>query len=116
DVQWQALNAKVQAHLKEMPKPNKVKALVSGEGLPPVRLHTQGDDFLPQTYFLRRGDVDQKDAVARQGFLQVLMPAPDASSKWQWPAPPGSKTSYRRTALAEWMTDTQAGAGGLLAR
>src|SRR5262249_19601187 len=116
DPQWQALNAKVQAHLKLMPKPNKVKALVSSEGLPPVRLHTQGDDFLPQTHFLRRGDVDQKDAVAPQGFLQVLMPAPDAGAKWQRPVPPGRKTSFRRTALAEWLTDTHTGAGALLAR
>jgi hypothetical protein len=116
DSQWQALNAKVQAHLKKMPQPNKVKALVSSEGVPALRLHTQGDDFLPQTHFLRRGDVDQKDAIAPQAFLQVLMPAAEASSKWQHPAPPGRKTSFRRTALAEWMTDTQAGAGGLVAR
>ena len=46
------------------PKPNKVKALVSSEGLPPVRLHTQGDDFLKETHFLRRGDPAQKDGVA----------------------------------------------------
>src|SRR5206468_6871377 len=45
DPQWQALNAKVQEHLKQTPKPNTVKALVSSEGLPAVRLHTQGDDF-----------------------------------------------------------------------
>src|SRR5258708_37572693 len=87
DTQWQALNKTVQDSLKQAPKPNTVKALVSGEGLPPVRLHTQGDDFLPATHFLRRGDCDQKDAVATQGFLQVLMPASDSERKWQRIAP-----------------------------
>ena len=37
--------------------------LVASEGLPPIRLYTQGDDFLKETYFLRRGDVNQKVAV-----------------------------------------------------
>ena len=39
DAEWQALNKKVQDHLQQKPKPNTVKALVSSEGLPPVRLH-----------------------------------------------------------------------------
>ena len=38
------------------PKPPLAKVLVATEGLPAIRLHTQGDDFLPQTHFLRRGD------------------------------------------------------------
>ncbi|HEV8062011.1 MAG TPA: DUF1549 domain-containing protein, partial [Gemmataceae bacterium] len=53
-----------------------VKTLISTEGLPALRLHTQGGDFLPTTHFLRRGDADQKETVAPQGFLQVLMRAP----------------------------------------
>ena len=47
--------------------------VISTEGLPALRLHTQGGDFLPATHFLKRGDADQKEAVAPQGFLQVLM-------------------------------------------
>jgi Protein of unknown function (DUF1553) len=79
-------------------------------------LHTQGDDFLPQTHFLRRGDPDQKEAVATAGFLQVLMPYAGAEKKWQRPAPKGSRTSYRRTNFAEWLCDVDEGAGRLLGR
>jgi len=84
--------------------------------VPPVRLHTQGGDFLEQTHFLKRGDPNQKDGVAPQGFLQVLMPAADAEQRWQTPPPAGWRTSYRRRALAAWMTDVDEGAGRLLAR
>ena len=91
-----------------------VKTLISTEGLPALRLHTQGGDFLPTTHFLRRGDADQKEAVAGQSFLQVLMNA--SSHVWQKAPPAGSRTSYQRRALAEWLTDTDKGAGALLAR
>ena len=114
DPEWRRLNARVQEHLAKAPKPNRVKVLVASEGVPAVRLHTQGDDFLPETFFLRRGDPDQKEAVATQGFLQVLTSAPAA--RWQTAPPPGWRTSYRRRALAEWITDTEHGAGQLLAR
>ena len=116
DSEWQALNKKVHDHLLQAPKPRVVKALVSSEGLPPVRLHTQGDDFLPQTHFLRRGDTEQKEAVASEGFLQVLMPGADAEKRWLRTPPAGSKTSFRRSAFAEWLTDVDQGAGRLLAR
>ena len=43
---------------------NTVKAMICSEGLPAVRLHTQGGDFLPETHFLKRGDPNQKVAVA----------------------------------------------------
>src|SRR5690606_36242840 len=35
---------------------------------------------------------------------------------WQEEPPPGWRTSYRRRALANWITDTEAGPGHLLAR
>ncbi len=107
---------KVAIHIPNMPRPKLVKVLVGTEGLPAIRLHTQGDDFLPATYFLKRGDVDNKETVATQSFLQVLMPTADSAARWQVAPPPGSRTSYRRRALAEWITDTDAGAGRLLAR
>lgn len=99
------------------PKGSKaVKVLVASEGLPPVRLHSQGDDFFKQTFFLRRGDVNQKQGTAPLGFLQVLMRSPDAEKHWAVRPPAGSRTSFRRTALADWMTDPQYGAGQLVAR
>ncbi|HUE15818.1 MAG TPA: PSD1 and planctomycete cytochrome C domain-containing protein [Planctomycetaceae bacterium] len=93
-----------------------VKVLVASEGLPAVRLHSQGDDFFKQTFFLRRGDVNQKQGAAPLGFLQVLMRTPDAAKHWAVQPPAGSRTSFRRTALADWITDPQYGAGQLAAR
>jgi hypothetical protein len=116
DPGWRALQRKLQDHLAAAPKPPTVKVLVATEGLPAVRLHTQGEDFLPVTHFLRRGDVDNKEGAAPQGFLQVLMPTAESQGRWQQPAPAGWRTSYRRRALADWITDTNAGAGQLLAR
>ncbi len=116
DPDWQRLNRAAQVHLAKAPKPKTIKSLVASEGLPPIRLHTQGDDFFKETYFLRRGDVNQKVAVAPLGVLQVLDTAPNAERHWETAPPPGCRTSYRRRALAEWITDPQYGAGALLAR
>jgi hypothetical protein len=115
DPQWRQLTQKVQDHQKTAPKPT-VKVLIASEGVPPLRMHTQGADFFEQTYVLKRGDVDQKDGIATQSFLQVLTRHPDAEKHWQTPPPRGWRTSYRRRALAEWITDVDHGAGHLLAR
>jgi len=116
DPEWRRLNQVVHDHLQRTPSPKLVKALISSEGLPAIRLHTQGDDFSKETYFLRRGDPEQKEGLAPQGFLQVLMPAPDSAKYWQTAPPKGWRTSYRRRALANWLTDLDQGAGHLLAR
>jgi hypothetical protein len=116
DPEWKKLNQQLQDHLKKAPKPALVKALISSEGLPAVRLHTQGGDFLNETNFLNRGDPTQKVGVARQSFLQVLMNGTQKEKRWQTPPPKGWRTSYRRRALADWLTDTEHGAGQLLAR
>jgi mono/diheme cytochrome c family protein len=92
------------------------KVLVCSEGLPPLRLHSQGADFFDKTYFLKRGDPNQKDGVATPGFLQVLTRTPDGDKHWEVKPPPGWRTSYRRRALAGWITDAEYGAGNLLAR
>ncbi len=114
DPEWQRLNRRAEEHLRKQPRPTLVKALISSEGLPAVRLHTQGGDFLNETHFLRRGDPTQKEGVATQGFLQVLTAAPEGH--WQVAPPKGWRTSYRRRALAAWLTDVDQGAGRLLAR
>jgi hypothetical protein len=116
DAEWQKLNQAAVEHLARAPQPNLAKAMISSEGLAAVRLHTQGGDFLEQTHFLRRGDTNLKEAVASQGFLQVLMPVADDGKRWLSPPPAGWRTSYRRRALAEWLTDAEHGAGSLLAR
>jgi hypothetical protein len=116
DPLWSKLHADVQASLAAKPQPELVKVMVCSEGVTPIRHHTQGADFFEQTYFLKRGDNEQKMGVAEPGFLQVLSTAPAGQPAWQVKPPSGSKLSYRRTALAEWITDTEHGAGNLLAR
>ena len=116
DAEFLKLQNAERDHFAKAPQPNKVKALVSSEGLPAIRLHTQGDDFLKETHFLKRGDPAQKSGVASVAFLQTLMPDAEAQTKWLKPAPPGSRLSYQRTAFANWLTDANGGAGHLLAR
>ena len=96
------------------PKP--LTVMIASEGVKPIRHHTQGADFFNETFFLRRGDCDQKAGTAEQGFLQVLTDHPDGARHWHQEPPAGCRTSYRRTALANWITDTEYGPGHLLAR
>lgn len=114
DEEWKKLKQTEQEHLKSQPQPKKVTMMVCSEGITPIRHHTQGGDFLKETHFLKRGDSDQKQGTATAGFLQVLSSADE--SRWKESPPTGSKTSYRRRALANWITDTEHGAGALLAR
>jgi mono/diheme cytochrome c family protein len=116
DPHWRRLNQLVVDHAKTAPKPTILKALISSEGVPAVRTHTQGGDFLEHTHFLTRGDPNQKGDIATQGFLQVLERNPDREKRWLLQPPPSWHTSYRRRALADWLTDTEYGAGHLLAR
>ena len=116
DPDWRKLAAAERDHAAKAPKPSVVKALISSEGLPPVRLHTQGADFLKETHFLRRGDPAQKAGEAPVSFLQVLMPDAESQVRWVRPAPAGSRTTFRRASFAAWLTDTQQGAGHLVAR
>jgi hypothetical protein len=114
DAEAKKLDQQVKEHAKKAPAAPKM--LIASEGLPAVRLHTQGDDFLPDTHFLRRGDPGNKEGAATQSFLQVLMPSADSAKQWQTPPPAGWRTSYRRRAMADWLTDADHGAGHLLAR
>ena len=116
DPEWQKQKQALDAHIAATPQPKLRKSLISSEGLPALRLHTQGGDFLEQTHFLRRGDPNQKQAVALPGFLQVLTPFGGESGPWEPQRPEGAKTSFRRVALANWLTDVEHGAGSLLAR
>lgn len=116
DPDWQALNKKVQEHLAQKPKPKLSKALISSEGVPALRLHTQGGDFFPVTYYMRRGDTNLKDGEVQPSYLQALMRVPSPNERWPAQPPAGAHTSYRRTAFANWMTDVDQGAGALLAR
>ncbi|HEU5118593.1 MAG TPA: DUF1549 and DUF1553 domain-containing protein, partial [Isosphaeraceae bacterium] len=116
DPQWRALKQAIEDHDKTRPKDEGPKALICSEGVPAVRLHTQGPDFLPETHHLRRGDPNQKDGVAEPGFLQALTDPDVSADFWLEPPPEGAHTSYRRRGLAGWIVDTEHGAGQLAAR
>jgi len=99
--------------------PQTVKVLVASENVPKIPHHADGrgyPHFYPETHFLRRGDVNQKEGVAMTGFLQVLVRHPDGAAHWIKPAPEGAKTSHRRAAMARWITDVDHGAGPVAAR
>ena len=113
---WLALQATVETHARQAPKPKLTKVLVCAEGFPPLRMHTQGADFFKETHFLHRGSPDLKRGVAAPGVLQVLLRDAEQEKRWQEQAPAGAKFSGRRRALANWMTNPDQGAGHLLAR
>jgi hypothetical protein len=95
-----------------------VRVQVTSEGFPHMKHHA--DDrgyphFYPQTYFLHRGDVNQKRDPADPGFLQVLSRGSD--DRWHVDLPDGwTRTRFARARLARWLTDVEAGAGHLAAR
>lgn len=66
-------------------------------------------------HFLIRGEVERKNGIAQTGFIQVLMK--EKEDRWTVSSP-GAKPVMKepRIALAEWLTDTDSGAGNLLAR
>lgn len=102
-------------HLAAKPK-GTTPTMICAEGYPAIRMHTQGADFFPETFILRRGSTDQKGEVASQSFLQVLMSDSESAKRWAFTPPTDSKYSGRRRALASWITDTSNGAGSLAAR
>ena len=98
-----------------------MKMQVTAEGFPHTKHHA--DDrgfphFYPKTYVLRRGDVAQKLGEAAPGVLRVLTAAGNDIASWKVEPRPQRRpsTSYRRAALAAWLTDTEYGAGPLAAR
>ncbi len=115
DADWRARQAKVDEQIAKQPKTT-TSILICGEGYKPMRHHSQGADFFEQTFILDRGSTDRKRDVATQSFLQVLMPADGKEQAWKVAPPEGAKFSGRRTAMANWITDVDHGAGALAAR
>ncbi len=116
DKDWTALDRLVREHEKSAPKPLTAKVMVTSEGVPAIRFHTQGGDFFEKTYLLKRGDLAQKQGETSAGVLTVLNRASDGEGHWKASPPKGWRTSYRRLGLANWIADTEYGAGHLLAR
>jgi len=123
DDQWRELNQRIQEHLAAKPQPKTTTVMVTSEGYPPIPHHADGrgfPHFYQDAYFLRRGDASQKEGIADEGYLQVLMRSggaeEPAEQRWKVDPPAGAHTSHRRHAMANWITDTEHGAGHLLAR
>ena len=126
DAEWAALHEKIARHDASKPQPTKTQVMVVSENVKPIPHHADGrgfPHFYKETFFLKRGDVAQRHGPATPDFLQVLLPARDPGNspeqtlaRWQVAAPPEATTSYRRRALANWLTDADQGAGHLLAR
>ncbi len=114
------LRAAVEELKKHGPKLSLAKAMIASEGLPKLKHHADGrryPHFYPETHVLHRGDPAQKQEVATQSFLQVLMPNGKTADTWKVERPEGwTRTTYQRASLANWMTDTENGAGPLAAR
>lgn len=111
------LRAKTTAHLSTKPQRKKEKIMVCSEGFKPMRHHTSSGripDFYKESFYLVRGDPAQKDGNAPLGFLKVLM-RDESGNRWQAPGS-AARTSQKRLAVANWITDVDHGAGHLLAR
>ena len=119
DSEWLKRDAKLKAHLAAKPKPQTTKVQISSEGYKPMKHNADGrgfPHFYKDVHLLGRGDTRQKQEKMMQGFLRVLMRGAKDEEKWQQPKPDWARTSFRRKALANWLTDIDHGAGPLLAR
>jgi hypothetical protein len=116
DSAWLEADKEVRRLEQARPIPETVTALVAGDRLQPIPHHADDRGYphaYPETFFLRRGDVRQRDGVAAPGVLQVLSRGADVGG----PSPPAAATEERpRTVMARWITDTESGAGALAAR
>lgn len=119
DAHWKELSKEVQQHRRQR-EPRVVKYFIASEGIEPYPRWIQGEQFFEKTYLLRRGDPAQKVEEASLGFLTALMADPKhsggAHGRWIQSPPEGASASYKRSAVARWMTDAREGAGHLLAR
>ena len=108
DKTWRELDNNLTKIESEQKKAiTKVMVCSDGNKVKPMRHHTSSGsipNFYKQTHFLKRGDTQQKGDVAELGFLQVL-------TRGDVPRPEKS-----RSAIADWITDSENGAGHLLAR
>ncbi|MSQ96942.1 MAG: DUF1553 domain-containing protein [Gemmataceae bacterium] len=101
DADAERIYGAVSRHAKEEPKPKLIDVFAAQSG--------RGGSV----NFLIRGEPEKKREVVTAGFAQVLTSAAIKEQKWlgdpKTPAEP-------RVALANWMTDSEHGAGNLVAR
>jgi hypothetical protein len=71
-----------------------------------------------ESWLLERGDFHRKKELVQVGFLTALTHGKQPADYWSAAKAAGTRTdtTYQRRAMAEWITDTKNGPGGLLAR
>lgn len=117
---WQRADQALRDHDLSIPTSAITRIQATAEGLEPAR-HSAADKgypyFYEQTHALLRGDPSQKGEPVRPGFLPVLMRGNSEASEWALAPPQGwGRSGFGRASLARWLTDTDRGAGSLLAR
>lgn len=120
DDRWRRADQALRDHDLSIPTSAITRIQATAEGLEPAR-HSAADKgypyFFEQTHVLRRGDASQKGEPAEAGFLPVLMRDSSETSAWSVTPPTGwERSGFGRASLARWLTDTDRGAGSLLAR
>jgi len=97
-----------------------IKALeaVKPPSVPTALAHRDFSAKPRESWLLDRGDFHFHKEPVELGFLSVLCRDRSPASYWSDARTKGSRsdTTYQRRAVAEWMTDTEHGAGALLAR
>jgi hypothetical protein len=68
------------------------------------------------SFLLMRGEVTRKQEPVQFGFLSVMLNGKSPEDYRKSVCRSGVDSTFRRSALAEWMLDTEHGAGALLAR
>ena len=114
DPDWSKLNQAEQEHLKQKPQPQITKIFAARKN---GATYNFGADTR-KVYFLARGNSNSKRGLAAPGFLRVLTTSSANEQRWLTPeaSTPEAPPQPARIALANWMTDVDAGAGPLLAR
>ncbi len=104
---WKELELEVKRKLKSKPTP--------------LQMGFAFSDFSPQpreTWLFERGDFLARNERVELGFLTILQRGKSAEDYWSAARLQSQRkdSSQQRRALADWITDTQHGAGILLAR
>lgn len=103
--QWDARASKVQAAEKEKPAPPAM-----------VFAMTDAQREPRESFLLARGNVEAKKETVQLGFLSVLPGNGDPAFEPTLLRPAEAQTTYRRSAVADWIVSVDRGAGRLALR
>ena len=118
--EWMEASAAIRDHEARIPKPSFTKIQATAEGFAKPRHNANGrgyPHFYERTYVLRRGDANLKLEPAEPRALPILTRRDAEPGHWLEKPPPGwERSGFHRASLAKWLTDSESGAGALLAR